>query len=72
MKQLSTHCQVCRKAMTIEVEEPALFSDEWMIKLATCDSCLSDHPETDRNRIAKFHLEIEREERQEVRKPYAD
>jgi len=76
MKTLETTCQVCRRSMTIEVEEPAMFSDDVMCAMAVCDSCHSQHDEQERGRIAKFHKAIERECRgpseRNYRKPYSD
>ena len=62
--------------MTIEVEEPAMFSDDVMCAMAVCDPCSAQHDVAVRGRIAKFHKAIEREESEPVqksyRKPYSD
>ena len=76
MKQLETTCQVCRRSMTIEVEEPAMFSDDVMCAMAVCDSCHNDHDEAERNRISKYNKAIEREcsesPKRAYKLPYAD
>ena len=71
MKIIHTSCQVCRRSLQIEVASPSLFSDEVMREVAVCDDCEADHNEQERNRIAKFHKAIEREERH-VKQPYKD
>jgi len=75
MKTLETTCQVCRRSMKIEVEEPAMFSDAVMAEMATCDQCFDDHNEEERNRIARYNKAIEREcqePKRDYREPYAD
>ena len=76
MKTLETTCQVCRRSMKIEVEEPAMFSDAVMAEMATCDSCYDAHDEQERERIAKYHKAIEREcsepPKRDYREPYKD
>jgi len=71
MKTLETTCQVCRRSIKIEIEEPAMFSDEFMASMIVCDDCTEAHDERERARIAKFHKAIEREERH-YKKPYVD
>jgi len=74
MKTLETTCQVCRRSIKIEIEEPAMFSDEFMASMIVCDSCTEAHDERERARIAKFHKAIEREENTErsYKQPYKD
>ena len=76
MKTLETTCQVCRRSMKIEVEEPAMFSDRIMCAMAVCDDCADQHDEQERTRIAKYHKAIEREcsepPKRDYREPYAD
>ena len=73
MKTLETTCQVCRRSIRIEVEEPAMFSDAVMAEMATCDQCFDQHDDQERTRIAKYHKAIERECNEPgYRHPYAD
>ena len=72
MKQLETTCQVCRRSLKIEIEEPALFSDEFMAGAIVCDDCTHDHDEQERARIAKYHKAIEAECQEDRRLPYKD
>ena len=72
MKTLETTCQVCRRSIKIEVEEPAMFSDDVMCAMAVCDDCFCDHDESERNRISKYNKAIERECNEERRLPYKD
>ena len=72
MKTLETTCQVCRRSMSIEVEEPAMFSDDVMCAMAVCDSCHNNHDEAERNRISKYNKAIERECHEDRRLPYKD
>ena len=75
-KILETTCQVCRRSIKVEIEEPALFSDEFMASAIVCDDCEADHSEQERTRIAKFNKAIEREcegpPERKYREPYVD
>ena len=71
MKIIHTSCQICRRSLRLEVPEPSIFSSDTYTKMTVCDSCCDAHSEEERNRIAKFHKAIEREERH-VKQPYKD
>lgn len=73
MKTLETTCQVCRRSIRIEVEEPPMFSEDVILSMATCDDCFDE----ERVRIRKLgndsaKMRYEPSTKREYRNPHND
>lgn len=72
LEAIATECQICHRAMTVEIELNPLFSIEKLTAMATCDRCYAKRCNPPKKNPLTNGTTGAKRQGMEVRQPYAD